>query len=71
MKYPLLNVFIRGIKRLATNVDNKYRQSNIKLAIINTKMPSKAVSIFFDIARLYTFSRVCALGRQVINKVPI
>ena len=62
LKYVLLNYFIKVIKKLATGVDNKNRQSNIQFAIINTKIPSKAFSIFFDIARLYTFSRVCAFG---------
>ena len=29
LKYPLLNFLIRVIRKLATNVDNKNRQSNI------------------------------------------
>ena len=62
LKYPLLNSLFRVIKKLATGVDNKNRQSNIKFVIINTKIPTKALSIFFDIARLFTFSRVCAFG---------
>ena len=49
----------------------KFEQSNIKLAIIKRKIPSKAVFILIDIARLYTFSRVCAFGRHFCNKVPI
>ena len=52
LKYPLLNFVFRVINKLATGVDNKNRQSNIKLAIINIKIPSKAESIDFDIARL-------------------
>ena len=56
---------------MATGVDNKNRQSNIKLAIINIKIPRKAVSIVFDIARLYTFCRVGDFGSQFRNKVPI
>ena len=71
LKYPVLNSFIRVIKKLATNVDNQNTKSNIKLAIINTKIPSKDVSIFYDIARLYTFSRVCTFGSQFRNKVQI
>ena len=71
LKYPLLKVFIKNIKRLATNVDNKNRQSNIKLAIINTTIPSKAVSIVIDIERFYTLARVCAFGLQFRNKVSI
>ena len=59
------------MKKLATNVDNENRQINIKLAIINTKIPSNAVSIVFDIARLYTCWRVCALKSQFRNKDPI
>ena len=55
MKYLLSGSFLRVIKKLATGVDNKIRQSNIKLAIINIKIPSMAVSIVFDIERLYTF----------------
>ena len=62
LKYPLFNSLFRVIKKLATGVDNKNRQSNIKFAIINTKIPTKALPILFDIARLYTFSRVCAFG---------
>ena len=62
LKYPLLNSLFKVIKKLATGVDNNNRQSNIKFAIINTKLPTKALSIFFEIARLYTFSRVCAFG---------
>ena len=71
LKYPLLDSFLKVIKKLATSVDNEIRQSNIKLAIINTKIPSKTVSIVFDIERLYTFCRVCVLGSQFRNKVPI
>ena len=71
LKYPLFNSLFRVIKKLATGVDNNNKQSNIKFAIINTKSPTKALSIFFDIARLYSFSRVCAFGRQFRNKVPI
>ena len=71
LKYPLLDSFLRVIKKLATGVDNEIIQSNIKLAIINTKIPSRAVSIVFDIERLYTFCRVCVLGSQLRNKVPI
>ena len=37
LKYPLLNLFLKVIKKLATGVDNVNRQSNIKLAIINSK----------------------------------
>ena len=58
LKYPLLNSVFRVIKTLATGVNNNYRQSYIKLAIINIKIPSKAVSIVFDIERLYNFCRV-------------
>ena len=47
LKYPLLNFFLREIKQLATGVDNEIIQSNIKLAIINTKIFSNAVSIIF------------------------
>ena len=71
MKYPLLNSLFRVIKKLATGVDNEIRQSNKKLAIINTKIPNKAVSIVFDIVRLYTFCRVCVFGSQLRNKVQI
>ena len=49
---------------MTTGVDNENRQSNIKLAIINIKFPSKAVSIVCDIARLYTICRVCVFGSQ-------
>ena len=59
------------MKKLATGVDNEIRQSNRKLAIINTKILNKAVSIVFDIGRLYTFCRVCVFGSQFRNKVPI
>ena len=55
LKYQLLDSFLKVIKKLAIGVDNEIRQSNIKLAIINTKILSKAVSIVFDIERLYTF----------------
>ena len=55
LKYPLLNSVLRVIKKLATGVNNKNSQSNIKLATINIRIPSKAVSIVLDIARLYTF----------------
>ena len=51
LKYPLLNFLFRVIKKLARGVNNKNRQSNIKFAIINTKIPTKALSIFFDIPR--------------------
>ena len=51
LKYPLLNSLLKVVKKLATRVENKNIQSNIKLAIINTKIPSKAVSIVFEIAR--------------------
>ena len=71
LKYPLLNSSLRVIKKLATGVDNQIRKSNRKLAIINKKIPNKAGSIFFDIARLYTFCRVCGFGSQFRNKVPI
>ena len=71
LKYPLLNSVFRVNKKLATIVDNKNKQSNIKLSIINIKIPSKAVSIFFDIARLYTFCRVGDFGSQFRNKVSI
>ena len=64
LKYPLLNSLFRFIKQLATGVDNKNRQSNIKLAIINTKIFSNAVSIVFDIAKIYTFCRVGRFGSQ-------
>ena len=37
LKYPLLNSFLRVIKKLATGVENEIRQSNRKLAIINKK----------------------------------
>ena len=37
LKYPLLNSVFRIIKKLATGVYNKNRQSNLKLAIINKK----------------------------------
>ena len=56
---------------MATGVDNKNRQSNIKLAIINKQIPINAVSFVFDIARLYTFCRVCAIWSQFRNQVPI
>ena len=71
LKYPLLDSFHKVIKKLATGVDNEIRQSNIKSVIINTIIPKKAVSIVFDIERLYTFCRVCVLGSQFRNKVPI
>ena len=71
LKYTLLDFFLKVIKKLAIGVDNEIRQSNIKLAIINTRIPSKAVSIVIDIERLYTFCRVCVLGSQFRNKVPI
>ena len=71
LKYPLLDSIFKVIKKLAIGVDNEIRQSIIKLAIIKTKIPSKAVSIVFDIERLYTFCRVCVLGSQFRNKVPI
>ena len=71
LKYPLLDSVLKVIKKLAIGVDNEIRQSNIKLAIINTKILSKAVSIVIDIERLYPFCRVCVLGSQFRNKVPI
>ena len=62
LKYPLLNSLFRVIKTLAAGVYNKNRQSDIQFAIINTTIPTKTLSIFYDIERLYTFSRVCAFG---------
>ena len=50
LKYLLLNYLFRVIKKLATGVDNKNRQSNTKFAIINTKNFTMALSILFDIA---------------------
>ena len=44
---------------------------NIKLKIINTKILSKAISIVFDIARLYNFCRVCIIESQFRNEVLI
>ena len=49
---------------MATGVDNHNRQSNIKLAIINTKISSNTVLIFVKMNRLYTFSNVCAFASQ-------
>ena len=61
-KYQLLNSLFRVIKNLATGVYNKNKQSNIKFASIQTKISTKALSIFFDIARLYTLFQICAYG---------
>ena len=55
--YPLLMSLIRIIKKLATGVANKNKQSNIKFAIINTVIPTKANSVLFNIARLNTVLR--------------
>ena len=70
LKYPLLDSFLRIIKKCEKGVDNKIRQSNIKLAIINRKISSKAVSIVVDIERLYNFVKLF-LESQFINKVLI
>ena len=59
LKYPLVNSFLTVINKLATSIDNENRQSNIKMAIINTQIYSKSVSIVFDNLRLYNFRRVC------------
>ena len=49
------------IKQLAIIVDNKNSQSNIKLTIINTKIPIEANSVLFDSERLYTIWQSYAL----------
>ena len=56
--YLLLNSFLTVIKQLTTGVDYTIKQNYIKLAIINTKISSKAVLIVIYIASLYTFCRV-------------
>ena len=58
----IITFIIQRYKTLATGVDNINRQCNIKFAIINSTITTKALLIFFDIARLYSFSRVCAVG---------
>ena len=55
--YPLLLSLIRIIKKLATGFDNKNKQSNIKFAIINTEISTKANSVLFNIAILNTVLR--------------
>ena len=50
-----------AIKQLATIVDNGNSESNIKLTIINTKIPIEANSVLFDSERLYTIWRSVAL----------
>ena len=58
---PLLLSCLRAITKLATIVDNGNSQSNIKVTIINTKIPIEANSVRFNSERFYTIWRSVAL----------
>ena len=49
--------FLRAIKKLVTIVDYGNSQINLKLTIINIKIPVDANSVLFDSERLYTIWR--------------
>ena len=58
---PLLFSCLWAIKKLTTFVYNRNSQRNIKLTIINTKIPIEANSVLFDSERLYTIWRFVSL----------
>ena len=79
--YKCLRLFslFKVIKILATHVDINYRQSNIKLAIINTITLTKSNFVISDITNLctekqivkYNHLKLCFYSKQFRQKLPI
>ena len=46
---------------MTKGINNKNRQSNIKLPIINTQIVTKKISIVIDIVKVIAWCRLCVL----------